>query len=410
MLNNVNYFHILNIFNISLSRYILRAHTHIRIMNKNRWIICVIILVISFCAMTGLRSVAFSASENSLLLTICERGDILFQKSYTLNPEFEFNARGRESEIARVLAEGFDEVELADYLYGSLGRDIDELFDKVDEIKLSQLVEYRGEGRFHYFPERSGLRVDRGEFFERLFESVGKEALRVEIKRTQCDQRYGLDELRSCTERIASYSTSYQYSPEGRKHNIALASKFLSGRVIESGEVLSFNQVVGKRTTARGFREAKVIQEGKYSDGVGGGVCQVATTLYNATLRAGLTTVSCSRHTLAPSYVPLSFDAMVSDHTDLKIRNDRAFPVFLELIASGERLTVNVYGKKSNEEYRFVSETVEVVHFEGEDIEENAVYRDGYKSRGYKLVYKDGKLVRRILLREDVYKPYRVAQ
>lgn len=87
---------------------------------------------------------------------------------------------------------------------------------------------------------------------------------------------------------ISSFSTNYKDSPEERKFNIRLALKSLDGKSVMPGEEFSFNKVVGLRTEERGYKKALVIFKGRYTEGVGGGVCQVSSTLYNAWLLGGL--------------------------------------------------------------------------------------------------------------------------
>lgn len=158
---------------------------------------------------------------------------------------------------------------------------------------------------------------------------------------------------------IGQFSTDYSSSGENRASNIELAAKFLDGAVIPSCGILSFNETVGARTEERGFKTAHVIFEGKFIDGVGGGVCQVSTTLYNAAIRAGLETDSQS-HSLPVSYVGIGFDAMVSSTADLWILNPYDSEATLRAECKNKRLTIKIYGEKGswNTGLKFWSETV----------------------------------------------------
>lgn len=159
---------------------------------------------------------------------------------------------------------------------------------------------------------------------------------------------------------IGQFSTDYSSSGANRAANVELAAKFLDGAVIPSCGILSFNETVGARTEARGFKTAHVISEGKFTDGVGGGVCQVSTTLYNAAIRAGLETDSQS-HSLPVSYVGIGFDAMVSSTSDLWILNPYDSDATVRTECKNKRLTVRIYGEKGswNTGLKFRSETVE---------------------------------------------------
>lgn len=224
----------------------------------------------------------------------------------------------------------------------------------------------------------------------------------------------------------ASFSTDCANSTYERKHNISLALSKLSGTVLSMGETLSFNQKVGRRTSQNGFKEAKIIVGGKYVAGLGGGVCQASTTLYNAALRSDLTIVEVNRHTLASSYVQPSFDAMVnSGSSDLVIRNDGDTPVFICAYCDGQRAHVRIYGVPLNYKIKCESEVTFTGETPGYDREidyEHKYFDDelpgatkilSYShpeihSNGYLLYYDfSGKLIERKLIRSDKYSSVR---
>ena len=228
-----------------------------------------------------------------------------------------------------------------------------------------------------------------------------------DIKTVKTEPKFTKNQLLSCTEKISEFSTAFANSLEGRRINILLATKKINGYLLRSGEVFSFNEVVGKRTVENGFSDAKIILDGEYVDGVGGGVCQVATTLYNAVLRANLSVLEYHQHTLAPSYVPLSFDAMVSEWSDLKIKNTSVNPVFICAKCEGGRVVVGIFGVSDGVELEFESEVSEVVRHK-DWTEDSTNYKNGYKSQGYKIVKRDGKEISRTIFRRDYYKPYEI--
>lgn len=153
-----------------------------------------------------------------------------------------------------------------------------------------------------------------------------------------------ITQLKAQTKLRAEFSTLYPYSLPERKHNIELACRAINGTFLNIGEELSFNETVGERTEERGYKQAKIILEGRFADGVGGGVCQVSTTLYNCALLAGLTVKERHPHSLSVSYVEPSFDAMVSSFSDLRVKNDTGGLIFIEAIADGEKITFRAYG------------------------------------------------------------------
>ena len=215
------------------------------------------------------------------------------------------------------------------------------------------------------------------------------------------------------------FFTEYNNSSAERKHNIYLATKSLNNTIIFPYEVFSFNDVIGERTSSRGYKNAKIIVGGQFVDGIGGGVCQVSTTLYNACLTSGLNVIEYHPHTLQVNYVKPSFDAMVnSGYADLKIENQTANPVIIKASANGSKLTVKIYGEPLIYKVSLKSEIVATVKPQPPIIqytndqtlteEKYVVYpKDGVKSVG-KIIMRDkqGKVYEK-LFRKDYYKEIR---
>lgn len=144
----------------------------------------------------------------------------------------------------------------------------------------------------------------------------------------------------------ATFYTSYPLSSEERKSNIALAVKSLDKTLVDINGEFSFNKTVGARTEKNGYKSAKIIVGGEFVDGIGGGVCQVSTTLYNAVLLSGLKITECHAHSLPVSYVAPSFDAMVnSGSADLKFINNTDNPIIIRAFADGSVLRMEIWGE-----------------------------------------------------------------
>lgn len=151
-------------------------------------------------------------------------------------------------------------------------------------------------------------------------------------------------------ELLGSFSTDYSSSPSNRKFNVGLAASKIDGTLLAPGEVFSYNGCVGPRELAQGWKMAHQFQDGMVVDGVGGGVCQVSTTLYNAVLQADLKIVSRSNHSMRVAYVAAGRDATVSyGNTDFRFENSTSGPIFLGARADGERLTFRIYGSQKPE-------------------------------------------------------------
>ncbi len=180
---------------------------------------------------------------------------------------------------------------------------------------------------------------------------------------------------------LAEYRTYYGASGEGRKNNIALSASRINGVAVEPRGEFSFNGIVGKRTSDNGYLGSKVILDGEYVDGVGGGVCQVSTTLFCAWLLSGRTAISSASHSLVPSYVPPSFDAMVSDYSDLVLYNDSRYPCIITAIADGNILSVKIYGEKYPYAVKLRSVTLSITEGTYEYVKGDLDWREGETER-----------------------------
>lgn len=144
---------------------------------------------------------------------------------------------------------------------------------------------------------------------------------------------------------LSEFTTTFNQGQANRSHNIKLASELISGIVLAPGERMSFNKVVGQRTAARGFKLAGVYVSGRRDVDIGGGICQVSTTLYNAALLSDMKIVSRACHSLPVPYVPLGRDAAVSyPSLDLVIENNKDVPIAIVATYQSGRITFKVLG------------------------------------------------------------------
>ncbi len=144
---------------------------------------------------------------------------------------------------------------------------------------------------------------------------------------------------------LASFSTPYidDDAHSGRKRNLMLAAQFLDGATLAPGESLSFNERVGARTAALGFQRAPVLRDGSISEDIGGGSCQVASTLHAAAFLAGLRIVDRTRHSMPSAYIRMGLDATVAyPQIDLQIQNTFDVPVTIRAQGSGGMVSVDI--------------------------------------------------------------------
>ena len=226
----------------------------------------------------------------------------------------------------------------------------------------------------------------------------------ISVQNTRTENPYGW-------EKMSAYTTYFNQNEGGRCENIAIAATLIDGVTIQPYGEFSFNATVGRRTAESGFQQAKIIVNGEYVLGVGGGVCQVSTTLYNAALKSGLQITEFHPHSLRVGYVAPSRDAMVSSQSDLKFFNPHSHAVYLSARTEKGALQITFYGKKLVERYELVSQTLAQtpppapIIKEGEKEEILRAEKEGTKSELYLERYIGDKLVARNRLRKDEYRP-----
>lgn len=146
--------------------------------------------------------------------------------------------------------------------------------------------------------------------------------------------------------KIATYTTYYNSGDKTRTQNLKTAVSKVNNIVVPSSQVFSFNQTVGKRTVTAGYETAKVVSDGEFVDGLGGGVCQVSSTIFECALRANAEIVERSSHSLKVAYVPLGGDATVQwNTTDFKFKNASSTDFRIKMSCDGGALTCSIYAK-----------------------------------------------------------------
>lgn len=136
-----------------------------------------------------------------------------------------------------------------------------------------------------------------------------------------------------------------------RTENIKIATNASSGVILKPGQEYSFNAIVGKRNKANGYKSAPVIVQGEMQEDLGGGVCQVSSTLYNAALKSGMEIVNVKNHTIPSSYVGMGRDATVTDSgIDFVFKNPYKHNVYIQNYVTGGSIVCQVFGSKADEQ------------------------------------------------------------
>lgn len=195
-------------------------------------------------------------------------------------------------------------------------------------------------------PEVNGRYIDKDKVAPLLSEvKEGREPVIVPWETAYADVTAETLQSKLFSSTLASYSTYYGSSTANRSANVARASNLLNGAVVASGNIFSFNTQVGERTKYNGFYTAPEYSDGQTVEGIGGGTCQVSTTLYSAVLYAGLDIISRTNHMFSVSYAPLGQDATVSDTgIDFQFRNNTDYPVKIKSYTDGTNIYVDIIG------------------------------------------------------------------
>ena len=276
----------------------------------------------------------------------------------------------------------------------------------------------RGNNGFVVTPERIGRELDKETAHQLAWEALiaeNQEPVSLETKEISLYPREV--DLRQIETVISEFSTTFNAGDVGRTANLRLGSSSIDGILLLPGDEFSFNETTGPRIASAGYREAPVILRGELVPGIGGGICQVSTTLYNAVARADLGIVERTNHSLPVSYVPRGQDATVAfGSLDFRFVNDMDTPVFLESEVAGNRVIVRLYGKDAaRPSIDLVSEVVQVVEptietrydgnlYEGETVVEREA-KTGYRVVTYKIFRENGQVVRREEFSRDYYRP-----
>ena len=267
---------------------------------------------------------------------------------------------------------------------------------------------------FTVYPEVEGVDFDVEAARELLKED--KEEYVIKLKITEPE--ITLEEIgtEAFPDQLSTFTTRYDVSDVDRSTNLRLASEKINGTVLAPGETFSYNKTVGARTVAAGYKNAKVYESGKVVDGIGGGICQVSSTLYNAALLANLEIVERRNHQFVTSYVGAGRDAtVVYGQTDFKFKNTRKYPIRIVVTTNAGILKISIFGLKEENEYtfKFNTKTVSSIPYKTQYIEDSSLPAgtekveqkgaNGLITETYIAKMLDGKVVSTELLSKDTY-------
>ncbi|QBD84104.1 hypothetical protein EQG73_01790 [Clostridium tetani] len=298
---------------------------------------------------------------------------------------------------------------------------INDVEKKVNKDATNAKLIKKGEN-FNIIPESVGKKLNKEKLQKDILTNINGDiskdlVVNGEVKNVQA--KVTSDKLTSVNSLIASFGTNYaNISSQQRANNIRLSTESINGTVLMPGEVFSFNGAVGERTADRGYQAASVIIGNQVEDGLGGGICQTSSTLYNAALKANLKSVERAHHTLPSSYIPLGRDATVDwENIDYKFRNDYSFPIYIEGLTQNGEVRFNIYSHSSvkNRRYEITTDVYENLPTDTKTIQDANLSKgttevvqkpyQGFKVKVYRNIYENEKFINKELISNDFYRP-----
>jgi len=315
------------------------------------------------------------------------------------------------------------------YLFVGLDEKIEKVIKEIEVEPIDSKISFdvSNKDMFSYTKDVSGIRVDKNALYERInSEFLKTNKVEIEIPTFEVDAEYTEHKNKHITQKISEFSTNVSDSTGGRKTNVKLALEKFNGMIIKNGESVSFNKITGPHTLENGYKTATIIYNSRFVEGVGGGICQASTTLYNALLKANIQIDEVNKHTLPVKYVPLALDAMVNEYvSDLKFTNNTGSSLYIKTYSDSDSVSVEIYGKPNENGYTFNtrSETTQIISHTGDIIkpDEKGEYsdkvlfkgeyfrltypREGYEAISYLQTLKDGEIIDEKVIRREIYKP-----
>lgn len=272
---------------------------------------------------------------------------------------------------------------------------INNIEKEINKEPVNATLEMKVKGQTKIKPDIKGYKIEKSKLRryieDKIKAGVNRDIyIKAPVLNTEAEiTQATLSPINTC---ISSFSTSFESSSFTRINNIEVCVKAINGKLLMPGEIFSFNEVLGERTKERGYMEAPIIIDNKVESGVGGGICQVSSTLYNAILKTGIQDIDRTNHSLPSSYVDLGLDATVDwGNIDFKFTNTLDYPVFIEGFTQNKKLYINIYSNSNLNKKKYIIES---------NINEDV---NGYKVKVIRKTYESGMLVNSEFISNDVY-------
>lgn len=287
--------------------------------------------------------------------------------------------------------------------------------DKIHEEVYKEVQDaYYTKDPFTIHPEEEGIDFDVETAKSMISEE--KEEYEIPLKITKPSKTVKQIGTEAFPDLLATCTTSYKAGNVDRTTNLKLAANKINGVVLLPNEEFSYNKVVGERTISAGYKMAATYSGGKVVDGLGGGICQISSTLYDAVVFANLNVTTRRNHQFVTSYLPAGKDAtVVWGSQDFKFVNSRKYPVRVVATVEGGNATIQIWGIKEDVEYDISIETKKVatIAYTTQYVQDASLPAgqqkivqagsNGRKVEAYKVTKLNGKVISTTLLSRDTY-------
>lgn len=295
----------------------------------------------------------------------------------------------------------------------------------VFDIQAQNATMKRSQGEFVITESTNGREIVADETAKKIEKVIASQwntgGIEIDAIMNDTTPQFDSSTLEECKEVVGSYSTSFASSSSARSQNLVNAARLVDGTIVYPGETFSMGDLLVPFTEENGYEVASAYSNGQVVDSVGGGVCQAATTLYNALLKSELEIVERYNHSMIVGYAKPSMDAAISEgYKDLKFKNNTETPIYIEAYTANRNIYFTLYGKETrdleNRRVEYESEIIETLQ-PGEDkvtIDESlpegyeTVTQSahvGYKAKLWKIVYENGEQVSKEQVNYSYYAP-----
>lgn len=346
---------------------------------------------------------SYSVEDNELIITRGKEGVVISSDTLLSQVEEMLNDIHETENVIKIPVETKTPQEI----------DVDKIHS---EIYQEAQDAYYTKEPFTVYPEVEGIDFDVEKAKEMIASEVKDEYV-IELIITK--PKVTLEDIgtEAFPDRLSTFSTRYDASDKDRTTNLVIACRKLNGKVIMPGETFSYNETLGPRTYAAGYRNGKIYSNGQVVDGLGGGICQISSTLYNAALMSDMEIVERRNHQFVTSYVDKGRDAtVVYGATDFRFKNTRTYPIRLVASATGGVATVSVYGiKEADKEYTysFRTDVISTIPYTTKYVEDSSLATgkevvtqngtNGLVCKTYMTKMLNGKVISTELLSTDTY-------